>query len=943
MNAGDTNTMRPLDRYLSGLDVWAMAFGCMVGWGVFAMPGTTFLPLAGPFGTLISMLLGMAIMLVVGSNFAFLMGRSAMTGGVYTYTKEAFGRDHAFLSCWFLCLSYLTIVFLNGTALFIIIRTLFADAGQSGFHYVVSGNDIYLGETLVSVLVLAIVGILFVTAKPMLQRLHTVLAVVLFVGIAVITAFCLPYALRSGALRDYGIQGMNRGYAVLSLVIMAPWAYVGFEITAFDTAHFRFPVKKSGGILFIAILAAAFAYIAMTFVGVASVPDGYPSWQAYIAQLDGLKGIASVPTFHAARSIMGTPGLVVMAVTAAAAILTGIIGGYRAATRVLSTMAEDRILSEQFSKTTYSIVFIMILSILLSFLGRNTLIWFVDLTSFGAIVGFGYSSAAAFRIARAEGNRKTVVTGFAGTVISVVLLVVQLVPRLAALEAMGSEAFLLLSLWCLLGFVFYWRTVVRSSLTEYSGMSASGVTLFALLVYSALMWLGKKLFAAESAGQMRQLLVLDGAVLMVIIFVGLAVMLYVQNVVREKHEAAEREKIRAMESSLAKSQFLFNMSHDIRTPMNAIIGYTGLARKEEDLSKIYGYLDKIEGSSQHLLALINDILEMSRIESGKVELQFEPVDLCGVFDGIRDLFSEQMKQKHMDFEVYSSSVHHPYVWCDRKNLNRVLLNILSNAYKFTPEGGTVTAALSEAGSGENGYGSYEIRVQDNGIGMSKEFAGKIFTAFERERTSTVSGVEGTGLGMSITKSIIDLMGGTIEVITAPGSGTTIIIRLKLRLAEKSDVRAVGSEVEDDAATGTGGAEFDFSGKRVLLAEDNAINLEIAEMILSQAGFAVETAENGKIALDMVAASEPGYYDAVLMDIQMPVMDGYEAARAIRALKNSGHENIPIVAMTANAFKEDERAAEEAGMQAHIAKPIDVGLLMRTLSRILGAGTPSGHE
>ena len=919
-----------LDRYLSPPDVWAMAFGCMVGWGVFAMPGTTFLPVAGPAGTLIAMLIGMAVMLVIGSNFSYLMGRTSMTGGVYTYTKEAFGRDHAFLSSWFLCLSYLTIVFLNGTALFFIVRTLFADTAHSGFHYTVGGNEIYLGETLVSVLVLAGVGGLFVFAKPLLQRLHTVLAFVLFAGVAVTAAFCLPRALSAGVLHDFGVRGLGRGYAVFTLVTLAPWAYVGFEVTSFDTAHFRFPMKRSKRILVISILAAAFAYIAMALVSVASVPDGFSSWQEYILALDGLRGVASVPTFYAARAVMGPAGLAAMAVTAVAAILTGIIGGYRATTRVLSTMAEDRILSEKFSKTSYSILFIMALSILLSLLGRNTLNWFVDLTSFGAIVGFGYTSAAAYKIARTEGNRKAAALGAAGAAVSAVFAVVQLVPRLAAMEAMGSEAFLLLSLWCLLGFAFYWRTVVRSTLTEYSGISTSGVVLFALLVYSALLWLAKRLASAPAGADARASLVWGVIVLMLIIFSGLAVMLYVQNVMREKHEAAEREKIRAVESSLAKSRFLFNMSHDIRTPMNAILGYTDLARKESDLAAVHGYLDKIKSSSRHLLELINDILEMSRIESGSVDLEYVPVDLCAVFDGMRDLFSEQMKQKNMDFRVYTNGVQHRYVWADRKNLNRVLLNVLSNALKFTPEGGSVTATLWESGTAENGYGSYEMRVQDTGIGMSKEFTERIFNAFERERSSTASGVDGTGLGMSITKSIIDLIGGTIEVLTAPGSGTQIIIRLKLRLAEEKDL----ADQESASGAAAAGEEIDFSSKRLLLAEDNPVNMEIAKMILEQAGFTVETAENGREALDMVSAAEPGTYDAVLMDIQMPVMDGYEATRAIRALPDPARAKTPILAMTANAFKEDERAAEEAGMQAHIAKPVDVGVLMKKLTAVL---------
>ena len=207
---------KPLDRYLSKLDVWGMAFGCMVGWGVFAMPGNTFLPVAGPAGTVIAMAIGMVIMLVIAGNFSYLMGRSSITGGVYSYTKEAFGRDHAFLSSWFLCLSYLTIVFLNGTAMFFIVRILFSGAAQSGFHYTVAGNTIYLGETIVSVLVLAGIGMLFVAAKPALQRILTVLAVVLAVGITVIAVFCFPSALQNGALTTFGSGAVDRGYAMSS-------------------------------------------------------------------------------------------------------------------------------------------------------------------------------------------------------------------------------------------------------------------------------------------------------------------------------------------------------------------------------------------------------------------------------------------------------------------------------------------------------------------------------------------------------------------------------------------------------------------------------------------------------------------------------------------------------------------------------------------------------
>jgi two-component sensor histidine kinase len=252
------------------------------------------------------------------------------------------------------------------------------------------------------------------------------------------------------------------------------------------------------------------------------------------------------------------------------------------------------------------------------------------------------------------------------------------------------------------------------------------------------------------------------------------------------------------------------MSHDIRTPMNAIIGYTNLAKKDDVSATTYDYLEKIESSSQHLLGLINDILEMSRIESGRIELELEPADLCRLIDELYDLFVHQMEQKRIAFSVHTEHVRHRYVWCDENYLNRVLLNLVSNAYKFTPEEGAITVSVREDDEVEEGFGAYELRVKDSGRGMSQEFAERMFNAFERERTSTASRVEGTGLGLAITKSIVDQMGGTIEVITSPGEGTEMIVRVRLQLVE-------GEEVADGEAEPAGEEELkDFTGIRTLL-------------------------------------------------------------------------------------------------------------------------------
>lgn len=538
------------DRYLTPLDVWAIAFGCTIGWGAFMMPGSTFLPVAGPLGTTIAMAISVLIMLVIGANFFFLMRNRPGTGGVYAYTKAAFGREHAFLCAWFLSLSYLTVLFMNATSLFLVIRMVFGRRLQYGYYYYnIAGNHIFMGEVGASIVALASVGLLFINAKPLLQKLQTILAIVLLVCVVFIAAVCLP-RLAPGALKDaFGIRGGSPAFGVFSIVMLAPWAFVGFEVISLETAHFDFKVRRSRWIIIASIVLSGIVYVALTLVGVSSVPDGYDSWQAYVAALGQLDGVAAVPTFNAANSIMGTAGLLVMAIAALAAILTGMIAAYRATTRVLSTMAEDRILSERFSKTTYSILFIMVISIVISIFGRNALQCFMELTSLGAVIGFAYTSAAAWKIARSQGNRRFTVLGGLGTVISVGFILVQLIPGLTALETMGADAFLLLTIWCLLGFMFYLRTVARSSAASYMGSPTAGVWLFALLLYSALMWLGKRLMAAESLQAVHDTLRLEGPLMLGVIFIGLIVSMNIQRLVHRKHEAMTAKRDEAPETT----------------------------------------------------------------------------------------------------------------------------------------------------------------------------------------------------------------------------------------------------------------------------------------------------------------------------------------------------------------------------------------------------------
>ena len=520
----------------------------------------------------------------------------------------------------------------------------------------------------------------------------------------------------------------------------------------------------------------------------------------------------------------------------------------------------------------------------------------------------------------------------------------------------------------------------------------------------------------------------------------------------EKAESANR----------AKSTFLSNMSHDIRTPMNAIIGFTTLALSNiDDTDRVKDYLAKTLASSNHLLSLINDVLDMSRIESGKIHLEEVEVNLSDVLHDLKTIVSGQIYAKQLELYMDVMDVTDEDVYCDKTRLNQILLNLLSNAIKFTPAGGTVSVRVRQLAGKVHGCGQYEFRIKDNGIGMSQEFAQKIFEPFERERTSTVSRIQGTGLGMAITKNIVDMMGGTIEVQTAQGKGTEFTVCVPMRAQteqrpvekiteleglkalvvdddfntcdsvtkmlvkvgmraewtlsgkeavlrarqsiEMSDVyhayiidwrlpdmngievtRQIRSlhddtpiiiltaydwsdiEVEAKAAGVTAFCSkpmfmsdlretlmsalgqkpadavqrllpeknADFKGKHILLVEDNELNREIAQEILQEYGFLVDTAENGAVAVEKVSTAAPGSYDLVLMDVQMPIMDGYTATRKIRALDDPARAKLPILAMTANAFDEDRRNALESGMNGFLSKPIVIGDLVQELHKIL---------
>ena len=971
MNKTGTDKHVGLRRYLSPLGAWALAFGCAVGWGAFVMPGTVFLPKAGPLGTVLGMAVGGLIMLLIAVNYHFMMNKFPDAGGAFAYTRNVLGYDQGFMNAWFLVLAYVAVLWANATALALLGRRLLGGFLQTGFHYTIAGYDVFLGEILVVVAAIVVCALIAMRGGKFAERIQILLALVLFVGVVAGGFLVLE---KSGAdMNDFEplfAPGRSPFNGTLAIIMLAPWAYVGFESISHSAEEFTFSGKRSFTILAAAVVAAVMAYATLSLVAVSVLPSGwYVTWAMYIQDLAFLEGLESLPTFHAASVILGNNGFLLIAATVLGGIFTGILGNYIASSRLLYAMARDKMLPDWFGELNEyraprnAILFIMAVSVIVPFLGRTAIGWIVDVTTIGAVVVYGFTSYSAFGLAKKEGNRLVETTGFLGSVCAVLFALYLFLPIENVTAGLEVESYVIFIVWSILGCLFFLYLLKKDSGRRFGKTTTGWMWMTALIIITSMVWVHESFqavtmkvvarisdyhellmkkyhvfrtvdetvttsfFLKNQMQQIHSVLVKDSMVQLVLILLVLIIMTLVYNIILRREQMTEQKKLLAEMSNKAKSTFLSNMSHDIRTPMNAIVGYTTLAKKEKDPAKVADYMNKIEASSHHLLALINDVLDMGRIESGKMELEPERANLVKTMDEVRDLFVTQMKTKNLNFTV-TTDVTNKTVICDKNRLNRILLNLLSNAFKFTPEGGSITVKLQQTGSDEE-KAYYELHVKDTGIGMSQEYAATVFEAFTRERTAEVAGIQGTGLGMAITKSFVDMMGGTIDVITEKDKGTEFVIRVGFPLAEDLP--------EEEEAAEEGGfpaGDADFAKMRILLVEDNAINREIAMMILGELGFQVETAENGKIAVDKVAGSEPGHFDGVLMDIQMPVMNGYDAAKAIRALANKKLAGIPIVAMTANAFAEDVQAAKDAGMNGHIAKPINIPQMVTTLKSVL---------
>ena len=1068
-----TRRVRP---YLTALGAWALAFGCSVGWGAFVMPGTTFLPIAGPIGSAIGIGVGGLVMLILGLNYHYLMNRFPDGGGTYSYTRNTFGYDHGFLSAWFLILTYVAIIWANATALPLIARTLLGGLFQFGFDYMVAGFHIYMGEIL-----LAAAALLIAAGVCMWRKLSAVsqivTALMLFFGVLVCF---IAAAGRPGAavLEPAFAPGHSALGGIFTIFALAPWAFVGFESICHSSAEFSFSPKKSFVVLAGAVAAAAVAYALLALLAATALPEGCPDWPTYLASLGDYSGATSQPTFFAAHAALGDAGSVLLGTAALCGIFTGLVGHFVALSRLLVALSRDGMVGgwigelDENDVPRRAIWSILAVSLLLPFLGRTAISWIVDVTTVGATIAYAFASASAWKLARQEGNRRYTFVGMLGLVVSVLFALEFLIPNLTSVKTLSTESYLILAAWGILGFIYFRRLLRRDTQRRLGRSIVAWVVLLGLIIFTSCVWMRQTANAAlesaanaDSLGGVEQALNVSTAIQILLIVSALFIMFDIYAIMQKREKQIEVEKALAEESSRAKTSFLSNMSHEIRTPMNAIIGLDNIALRDPNLApRTREHLEKIGASARHLLGLINDILDMSRIESGRMVLKNEEFSFREFLDQINIIINGQCQDKGLHYECNIVGEVGDYYFGDDLKLKQVLINILGNSVKFTPASGDVTLTVEEVKRFE-GLCTLRFTMKDTGIGMDAAFIPKLFEAFSQEDATTTNRYGGSGLGMAITKNYVEMMNGDIDVQSEKGVGSVFTVTVTLHESDRQArnehgitlprglraivvdddeiacehsqlvLRAIGIKsdmatdprqalariraafeagepyplvltdykmpdmngvelvrairafdggktsvlmltgynwdiIEDEARNeGIDGimgkplftdslmreihaillkksdvlpmpepepepCENVLAGRRVLMVEDVAQNAEILEDLLELEDIEAEHAENGQIAVDMFRESEPGHYDAILMDVRMPVMDGLTATRTIRALDHPDARTIPIIAMTANVFDEDVERSLQAGMDAHLSKPIEPERMYEELARLI---------
>jgi len=820
---GQEQTETANAHLLYPLNVWALSFGCAVGWGAFMMPGSLFLPHAGPVGSILAIALSSAAMLIIGANFCKLAQKYRDNGGFFAYVREVMGHDHAFLAAWALIVTYMSCIWVNATAVVMLVRFFFGNILQWGFYYQVAGFDVYAGEIITTWLVLIVFALFSAYAGKAKRPIHTIFALLLFFGLLLL--FCGVLAMSTNHASFYPAfnpdVSVPPSLQIFSMLMLAPWMFFGFESITHGGEEFRFPIQRTFPLIVGSIAAIFLAYSLPIAIAVIGRPPEFSTWYEYIHPLNNLHGLDALPVFHGVHALLGTGGITLLAITVLAGIFTGINGFFRCCSFLLQSMAKDHLLPEIFASQSpdgtprKAIFLILLISLPIPFLGRTAITWLVDAITISGSIAYAYVSLCRYREAAAEDNTKGKALGLTGMIFSLLFFFCPIIPNLLLGSDLDTESYLMLSIWSILGLVYYWYVFKHDHQGRFGKSFSLCTILLFLNFFSTALWLQQatisKIPLAKMGGYppIHEMLIKNSMIQLLLILLILLFMADIFTTMRRREHDLSKEVLTEQRHSRTRVAMLSNMTHDIGLMMNALMSYVKLAsdtgqeyQKQtgkcppENLAGLWQNIKHTDSISHYFLHLVREMEQVDKIHTRKLELFPEPTDIRYSLQQIKNIFVTQMQEKNIDFMVYTAQLENPYVYCDNNRLQRILLNLISQAYEFTPPTGSISVTLAQKGFAYHQQpekdeplqsfwlcADYELRIKDSGSGMPPEF----ITKFQSDSWQPFSDQKGPEQSLAITKHLINLFHGSIDIFSTPEQGTEIVIQLTLKLAKQSAV------------------------------------------------------------------------------------------------------------------------------------------------------------
>ncbi len=943
-----------IKKSMSLLNVWALSFGCAVGWGAFIMPGTTFLPISGPLGTVLGISLSAVIMLIIGINYSFMIKHYPDAGGSYTYARENLGYDHGFLCAWFMAIVYMSIAWANATALPLIFRNLVGNIFQFGFHYQIAGYDVYFGEAILSVISIVIIGFVCSRDSRLIGTILTTCAVIMVIGITIgFIAAVVRISKSGGAFNPPFSPERNSFSSVASIVALAPWAFVGFESVAHATEEFEYSYGDIIKIIISSVLVSAFSYIALSLLAVSVLPDGFSSWYEYIKVLDDFEGFQSVPVFNSVNILLGKYGLILFCFTILGAVITGMLGQWYALSRLSLSVKRHDFMPGWIGRSDGNhmpknlIPFMVLISIPVPFLGRSVINWIVDISSIGATIAYAYTSLAAFRIAREEKNNSVMATGFLGLLFSIYFCLFMLIPSFTNIAYLSTESYLILVVWSILGFLVFYYINHKDKEWRYGNSTVVWIMLLLLILFTTTVWtrqrysssteeaihnimtyqkksfeeIGHTLGSQEAAkldqylqeqlAEVNGTMMVNNSIQIVLVLVVLVILFSLYTSIIRKQKSVVEDLLKT------KNDFMSNMSHEIRTPINTILGMDEMILRETKEENSRKYATDIYVAGNMLVSLVNEILDYSSIDAGYLTLEEAEYNLYEIVRGVSDDIFKRAKAKGLIYDVSVDKNMPKRLYGDSIRFRQILNNLLSNAVKYTEEG-RITLNISVTKKDEE-HVLINASVIDTGVGLDEENRKRIFNSFDRINSGRSITSSGAGLGMNIVKSLLELMGGTLEVESVPDLGSNFTFTVCQKVIDWEPVTIEKHEQIADSEMPTDTLpRFTAPEARILVVDDTEMNLFVIINLLKDTLIQVDTAKDGAEGLEMTTKNE---YDLLLIDHRMPIMDGIEMLTTLRGSINNANVHKPCVALTANAGAESKEKYINLGFDYYMAKPV----------------------